>query len=81
MKREFKEETGFNLPKIYNKKAFNYKGHTAIFIGYSKNKFPKFRPTEEAIEMKFVKLDKILSYNLKTYVKSSFKKLIEKNLI
>ena len=33
LKREFKEETGIDMPKVKNMKSYVYKGYTKLYIG------------------------------------------------
>jgi 8-oxo-dGTP pyrophosphatase MutT (NUDIX family) len=42
MIREYEEETGHNLPDLYNIKKFIYKNQTAIFVAYTPNDVPEY---------------------------------------
>ena len=82
MKREFREETGFNLPYLSDQSSYNYNDSTIIYKAYTNTKFPKFKPTKEADKLHYAKLDDILNGKfekkygyLKHYVASSFKKM------
>lgn len=61
MSREFKEETTFNLPKLYNNKKFNYHNHSRIYYNKTNVKFGKFEPkfvlNNEIKALKYVKLN------------------------
>jgi 8-oxo-dGTP pyrophosphatase MutT (NUDIX family) len=76
MIREFKEETGFDLPKTQTLKSYDYNKHTRIYYGVASHQFPKFEITKtkkpyEVSEIKYVLYKDIFDYDLKTYVRNS----------
>ena len=64
MLREFKEETTFNLPQLYNNKKFDYHNHSRIYYNKTNVKFGKFEPkfvlNNEIKALKYVKLNNLL---------------------
>ena len=92
MSREFKEETTFNLPKLYNNKKFNYHNHSLIYYNKTNVKFGKFEPkfvlNNEIKAIKFMKLNDFLEYDGKNIIikqninlRKEFKKSLNEMLI
>lgn len=89
--REFHEEVGtiLNTFDIINKQSYNYHNHTMIYIIYSKQRINNFIPNNEVINLKFMRLNKlinilndpILSKILRSCAIRSLKKIFSKNLI
>lgn len=67
MSREFKEETTFNLPKLYNNNKFDYHNHSRIYYNKTNVKFGKFEPkfvlNNEIKSLKYVKLNDLFDYD------------------
>ena len=83
MKREFKEETGCNLPKLIEPiYSYIYNDHTKIYIARTKDKIGQFIPNNEASDMKNVKIEDLSlsnnKYKLRNSVKKSFEKINKK---
>jgi len=82
MKREFFEETGYELPYIgCNCQHFIHNNETVIFKGYILKNKKKFIPNEETIEAKYVHINNVLKYNLKEKIKASFINMINNGFI
>ena len=78
MLREFEEEVGYKLdttellrPALDKSFYFGKKKETKIYVAYTKQLFPPFRPTKEAIALEYVKYRKIFSYRLRECVRKS----------
>ena len=81
MKREFKEETGCNLPWISGVKKFDFHGHTWIYLAYTFNVIGPFKVNSEAAAMKFVKIKDIFDYDLRGCVKKSMSEMFKRGLL
>ena len=92
MKREFKEETTFTLPRLYNNNKFDYHGHSRIYYSKTNVKFGKFEPkfvlNNEIKAIKFMKLNDFLEYDGKNIIikqninlRKEFKKSLNEMLI
>jgi hypothetical protein len=89
-KREFHEEVGIylNTIDIINKQSYNY-NNTIIYIIYSKQRIYNFIPNNRVINIKFIKLNKLihiindpnLSKKIRSYTLETFKKIFSRNLI
>lgn len=95
MLREFKEETTFDLPQLYNYNKFDYHNHSRIYYNKTDVKFNKFEPkfvlNNEIKDLKYFKLNDLFNYdglnitiNLniilrKEFIKSLNEMIIEKS--
>ena len=77
MKREFREETGCDLPWLSDVKKFDFHGHTRIYLAYTFNVVGPFKVNSEAAAMKFVKIKDIFDYDLRGCVKKSMVEIVQ----
>lgn len=89
LKREFYEETGFEMPKIKNLKEYIYNKETKIYIGYICHvDMSKFRKNNETHSIGLFNLNMFRKHNYKintiplvSYVRNSLMELDNKKFL
>ena len=81
-KREFKEETSFTLPRLSNLSSFIYNGHTIVYRGTTKQRFPRFQLTTETDQVHYPELQDLFNgkfekkHKLVDYVRKCFDQMM-----
>lgn len=73
MKREYKEETGYSLPRIENIRRFVYHGHTAIYLATTTQILDLRLGPDADGEIKSMNLTRLTDIKLALDEKASFK--------
>lgn len=82
--REYKEETGYKLPRIHITGKYIFEKHTKIYIAETYDYNIQFKPTNETLEMIWIntkQFDNLDNIYLVKYVKRSLQQMINNQLL